>query len=60
MDTKDDQLDKVHVRGALNNGVTPTKLQELLLHATIYCGIPAAVEACRTAAQVVDVGRVPW
>ena len=52
MDIKDDQFDKGHVRGALNNGVTQTKLQELLLDATIYCGIPAA-------AQVVDVGRVP-
>jgi len=45
---------KGHVRGALNNGVTPKELQEILLHATIYCGVPAAVDAFRTAAEVVD------
>ncbi len=45
---------KLHVRGALNNGVTADELQELLLHASIYCGLPAAVEAFRTAAEVVD------
>lgn len=45
---------KGHVRGALNNGATPQELQEVLLHAAIYCGVPAAVEAFRTAAEVVD------
>ena len=45
---------KGHLRGALNNGVTPAELQEVLLHAAIYCGLPTAVEAFRTAAEVVD------
>ncbi len=45
---------KGHVRGALNNGVTPQELQEVLLHAAVYCGVPAAVEAFRSAAEVVD------
>ncbi|MBV7540738.1 4-carboxymuconolactone decarboxylase [Acidovorax sp. sic0104] len=45
---------KGHVRGALNNGVTAEELQEVLLHASIYCGVPTAVEAFRTAAEVVD------
>ena len=45
---------KGHVRGALNNGVTPAELQEVLLHAISYCGVPSAVEAFRTAAEVVD------
>lgn len=45
---------KGHVRGALNNGVTPAELQEVLLHAAVYCGVPAAVDAFRTAAEVVD------
>jgi 4-carboxymuconolactone decarboxylase len=45
---------KGHVRGALNNGVAPQELQELLLHAAVYCGIPTAVDAFRTAAEVVD------
>lgn len=46
---------KGHVRGALNNGATVAEIQEVLLHATIYCGVPAAVEAFRAAAEVVVV-----
>ena len=45
---------KGHVRGALNNGATVAEIQEVLLHATIYCGVPAAVEAFRAAAEVVE------
>jgi 4-carboxymuconolactone decarboxylase len=48
---------KGHVRGALNNGVTPSELQEVLLHAAVYCGVPSAVEAFRTAAEVVDAPK---
>jgi 4-carboxymuconolactone decarboxylase len=50
---------KGHVRGALNNGATPQDIQEVLLHASIYCGLPAAVEAFRTAAEVVDAPKAP-
>jgi 4-carboxymuconolactone decarboxylase len=50
---------KGHVRGALNNGVTVEEIQEVLLHATIYCGVPAAAEAFRTANEVVTAsGKV--
>ena len=45
---------KGHVRGALNNGATAAEIQEVLLHASIYCGLPAAVDAFRTAAEVID------
>jgi 4-carboxymuconolactone decarboxylase len=45
---------KIHVRGALNNGVTPEELQEIFLHASVYCGFPAALDAFRTAAEVID------
>ena len=45
---------KVHVNGALNNGVTPAELQEIFLHASVYCGFPAAVDAFRAAAEVID------
>ncbi|TDQ40519.1 carboxymuconolactone decarboxylase family protein [Tepidicella xavieri] len=48
---------KGHVRGALNNGATPQEIQEVLLHASIYCGLPAAVEGFRAAAEVVDAPR---
>jgi len=44
---------KGHVRGALNNGATVQEIQEVLLHATVYCGVPTAVEAFRSAAEVV-------
>jgi len=45
---------KAHVRGALNNGVTREELQEIFLHASVYCGFPAAIDALRTAAEVID------
>lgn len=44
---------KGHVRGALNNGATVTEIQEVLLHAAIYCGVPASVEAFRSASEVI-------
>lgn len=49
---------KGHLRGALNNGATATEIQEVLLHAAIYCGIPTSVEAFRTAAEVVPPDSV--
>ncbi len=45
---------KIHVRGALNNGVSREELQEIFLHASVYCGFPAAVDAFRNAAEVID------
>ena len=48
---------KIHVRGALNNGVTPAELQEIFLHASVYCGFPAAVDAFRSAAEVIDAPK---
>lgn len=44
---------KGHLRGALNNGATPEELREVLLHAAVYCGAPAAVEGFRAAQEVV-------
>lgn len=45
---------KGHVRGALNNGASVQQIQEVLLHAAVYCGVPLAVDAFRSAAEVVD------
>jgi 4-carboxymuconolactone decarboxylase len=42
----------LHVRGALSNGVTRDEIKEILLQACIYCGIPAGLEAFRTAVEV--------
>ena len=45
---------KAHVRGALNNGVTPEELREIMLHATVYCGFPTAIDAFRSVTEVVQ------
>jgi 4-carboxymuconolactone decarboxylase len=44
----------VHVRGALKNGCTPEQIQEVFLLLALYCGIPAANEAHRVAADAID------
>jgi len=38
-----------HIKGALANGVTVEELRELMRHAAVYCGVPAAVDATYTA-----------
>lgn len=43
---------KLHLRGALNNGVTKDEIKEVLLQTAIYCGVPAAVVAFRCAKEV--------
>jgi 4-carboxymuconolactone decarboxylase len=44
---------ELHVRGALNNGVTEQEIIEILLQSAIYCGVPAAIESFRIANKVV-------
>ena len=44
----------LHVRGALNNGVTRDELLEVLLQSAVYCGVPAANTAFRIAGEVLD------
>jgi 4-carboxymuconolactone decarboxylase len=43
---------KLHLRGALNNGVTREEIREAFLQAAVYCGAPAAMDAFRTAREV--------
>jgi 4-carboxymuconolactone decarboxylase len=43
---------RMHVRAAANNGVTRDEIKELLLHAAIYCGVPAANSAFHAAEEV--------
>lgn len=45
---------KGHVRGALNNGATVDEIREVLLHATVYCGVPLAIDAFRAAQEVIS------
>lgn len=44
----------VHVRGAINNGLTELEIREALLHATVYCGVPAGIEGFKVAERVLD------
>ena len=45
---------KGHVRGAINNGATIKEIQEVLLHAAVYCGAPLAVDAFRAAQEALQ------
>lgn len=45
---------KLHVRGALNNGVTKAEISEVFLQAAIYCGVPAAIDSFRLAREVFE------
>ena len=49
---------KGHVRGALNNGVSPEELREVLLHAAVYCGAPLALDATRSVQEVLKLVAV--
>lgn len=43
---------KLHIVGALNNGLTPDDIREVLLQTAIYCGVPAAIDSFRVAKEV--------
>jgi 3-oxoadipate enol-lactonase/4-carboxymuconolactone decarboxylase len=44
----------MHVRAALRNGLTQDEIKEVLLHAAIYCGVPAANAAFAVAQRVLE------
>jgi len=43
---------KLHVRGAVNNGLTNEEIKDVLLQAAVYCGVPAGVSAFAAASEV--------
>ena len=43
---------KLHVRGAITNGLSKDEIREILLQTAIYCGVPAAIDGFRTAKEV--------
>ena len=45
---------RVHIRGALNNGISRDEIREALLHTFPYCGAPAALDAFHVAREVFD------
>ena len=43
---------KLHVKGAINNGLSKNEISEIFLQTAIYCGVPAAIDSFRTAKEV--------
>lgn len=43
---------RLHVRGAINNGLTRDEIREVILQAAVYCGVPAALDAMKVAVEV--------
>ena len=43
---------KLHVRGALNNGLSKDEIKEVFLQVAVYCGVPAAIDSFRIAKEV--------
>ncbi|WNS78023.1 carboxymuconolactone decarboxylase family protein [Domibacillus sp. DTU_2020_1001157_1_SI_ALB_TIR_016] len=43
---------KLHIRGAITNGLTIEEIHEIFLQCAIYCGVPAAIDSFRTAQEV--------
>jgi len=43
---------KLHVKGAINNGLTKDEIREVFLQTAIYCGVPAAIDSFRVAREV--------
>jgi 4-carboxymuconolactone decarboxylase len=51
---------KLHVKAALNNGLTRDQIKEILLQVAIYCGVPAGIDSTRIAREAfaeVDAGK---
>ncbi|MEH7012019.1 carboxymuconolactone decarboxylase family protein [Neobacillus niacini] len=45
---------RLHIKGAIRNGVTQEEIQEIFLQSIIYCGVPAGVESFRIAQEVLN------
>jgi 4-carboxymuconolactone decarboxylase len=45
---------RLHVRGALRNGMTKEEIKEAFLQVAVYCGVPAGIDAFRTARAVFE------
>jgi 4-carboxymuconolactone decarboxylase len=45
---------KAHVRGALNNGLSPEEIRDVCLQIAVYCGFPAGLDSLRNAMEVIS------
>ena len=44
---------KGHVRGALNNGVSPEEIRDVCMQIAVYCGFPAGLDSLRNAMEII-------
>ena len=44
---------KAHIRGALNNGLSPEEIRDVCLQIAVYCGFPAGLDSLRNAMEVI-------
>jgi len=44
----------IHVRGAIQNGVTPEEIKEIFLQVAIYCGVPTGIESFRVGRKMLS------
>ena len=45
---------KLHIKGALNNGISQEQIKDVFLQVTIYCGAPAGIDSMRLAREVFE------
>ena len=50
---------KLHIRGALRNGVSTEEIREILLQVAIYGGVPAAIDSFKNAKEIIDAETTP-
>ncbi len=43
---------KLHLRGAINNGLTKDEIREIFMQTAVYCGVPAAIDSFRCAKEL--------
>tara|TARA_Y100001960_G_scaffold137879_1_gene146204 strand:- start:582 stop:995 length:414 start_codon:yes stop_codon:yes gene_type:complete len=57
---KSDAEIALHTKGAIENGVSPEELLALLIHSSVYAGVPASLSAMKTVKKVLgDMGKLP-
>ena len=57
---KSDAEIALHTKGAIQNGVSPEELLALLIHSSVYAGVPASLSAMKTVKKVLgDMGKLP-
>ena len=45
---------RLHFKGAITNGITPEELREILIQISVYCGVPAGIEAFKLSREVFE------